>query len=146
MPLRAADPEFRMLTADMAELAGGSTNGRDGGASSFSNGINPQSNRRTMRQMPRARILLEDYATKCVSDCLSVKVDEIHNCESDYHCHQAKTEDVTDIVPGYARTSAFSIPRVGIDTPISLFIFRCYLVGHEILFSQATSMLMASHP
>jgi hypothetical protein len=64
-----------------------------------------------------------------------VKVDEVHDCESDYHCDQAETEDVTNIVPGYARTSAFSILLVGTDTPISLLIFRCYLVWHEILFS-----------
>jgi hypothetical protein len=38
-------------------------------------------------------------------------------------------------VPGYARTSAFSILLVGTAAPISLFIFRRYLVGHKI-FSQ----------
>jgi hypothetical protein len=65
-----------------------------------------------------------------------VKVDEVDNRESDYHCQQAETEDVTDIVPGYARTSAFSILLVRTATPISLFICRRYLVGHEIFFSQ----------
>jgi hypothetical protein len=65
-----------------------------------------------------------------------VKVDEVHNCERDYHCQQAETEDVADIVPGYARTSAFSILLVGTATSISLSIFRRYLVGHEIFFSQ----------
>jgi hypothetical protein len=59
------------------------------------------------------------------SACLLVKVDEINNCESDYHRYQAETEDVTDIVPGDARTSAFSILLVGTGTSISLFIFRC---------------------
>ena len=65
-----------------------------------------------------------------------MKIEEVHNCESDYHCQQAETEDVADIVPGYPRTSAFSILLVETPTPISLFIFRRYLVGHEIFFSQ----------
>lgn len=30
-----------------------------------------------------------------------MKIEEVHNCESDYHCQQAEAEDVTDIVPGY---------------------------------------------
>ena len=27
-----------------------------------------------------------------------MKIDEVHNCENDYHCQQAENEDVADIV------------------------------------------------
>ena len=64
-----------------------------------------------------------------------MKKDEVHNCENDYHCQQAENEDVADIVASYARASAFSILLIWTGTPISLFIFRCYLIGHEIFFS-----------
>jgi hypothetical protein len=97
--------------------------------SGSTNGTNTQSNWRTSqrRQAPRA------HQNKCQfywgTDCVLLKVDEVHNCESDYHCQQAETEDVADIVPGYPRTSAFSILLVGTATPISLFIFRRYWSG-----------------
>jgi hypothetical protein len=64
-----------------------------------------------------------------------VKIDEVHNCENDYYCQQAENEDVADIVASYARASAFSILLIWTGTPISLFIFRCYLIGHKIFFS-----------
>ena len=47
----------------------------------------------------------------CPSDWVSVKIRA--QLRSDYHCQQAEAEDVTDIVPGYARTSSFSILLVG---------------------------------
>jgi hypothetical protein len=62
-----------------------------------------------------------------------VKIDEVHNCENDYYCQQAENEDVADIVASYARASAFSILLIWTGTPISLFIFRCYLIGHILL-------------
>jgi hypothetical protein len=65
-----------------------------------------------------------------------VKIEDVHNCESDYHCQQAENEDVAeDIVASYARASAFSILLIWTGTPISRFIFWCYLIGHEIFFS-----------
>jgi hypothetical protein len=64
-----------------------------------------------------------------------MKIHEKYNRESDYNCQQAENEDVADIVASYARASAFSILLIWTGTPISRFIFRCYLIGHEIFFS-----------
>ena len=58
-----------------------------------------------------------------------MKVDEVHNCEGDYHCQQAKTEDVTNIVAGHARTRPFCILPVGVGTDQPLYI--------PVLFGQA---------
>jgi hypothetical protein len=61
-----------------------------------------------------------------------MKVEGVYDCESDYDSDQAEAEDVPDIVTSYASAGAFGILLVGTGPPISLFIFRRYLVGHEL--------------
>jgi hypothetical protein len=62
-----------------------------------------------------------------------MKVEGVYDCESDYDADQAEAQDVPDILTGYASAGAFGILLVGTGPPISLFIFRRYLVAHELL-------------
>ena len=63
------------------------------------------------------------------------EIEEQDDRECDNDRGQPEAEDVADIVASYARASAFSILLIWTGTPISLFIFRCYLIGHKIFFA-----------
>jgi hypothetical protein len=56
---------------------------------------------------------------------LLMKINEVRDRKRDYYSNQTKAEDVSDIVAGYASTSAFGILLIGAGSPVGLFILRC---------------------
>jgi hypothetical protein len=62
-----------------------------------------------------------------------MEVYEIHNRKRNYCSDQAKAENVSHIVAGYASAGAFGIFLVRAGTTIGFLVFRCQLVGHESL-------------